>query len=284
MRLERRLGDFLGQSARDPRLQGIQLTHQRVHRLGLLDRVVPVDIERRLDTRLHEQGNARLRADLLVGPPEQAGGTLDHVARRVGQQVERVLDPSRALQRTRIDRHAQRLGQLARVERLGALRQLDGAFEHAPIQVGGDQPFAKRLQRALRKRRRLGPEAPQHHLHPQVDHRQLDHLGIGHAQVALHQHRHGHHRGRQRLFPGARGAVHRGQFLLKRVVKQFVPMQPQKAQQLAYATEPLQQELLLPRRRDGRCPTRDRHLHASSGRRPTKASDHKSRDRIHRKN
>ena len=155
------------------------------------------------------------------------------------------------------------LGSLRGSNALVRVRQFDRAFEHPAIQVGGDQPFAKVLQRALRKRRRLGPEAPQHHLHPQVDQRQLDHLGIGHAQVALHQHRHGHHRGRPRLFPGARGAVHRGQLLLKRVVKQLVPMQPQKAQQLPDATEPLQQELLLPRRRDGRCPTRDRHQHAS---------------------
>src|SRR5216683_3259516 len=54
MVLERGLGDFLGQAARDPRLQGVQLTQERLDRLGLLDRVVPVDIERPLDTRLHE--------------------------------------------------------------------------------------------------------------------------------------------------------------------------------------------------------------------------------------
>jgi hypothetical protein len=71
----------------------------------------------------------------------------------------------------------------------------------------------------LRKRGLLGTEAAQHHLHAQVDKRQLDHLGVGNAQVALHQHRHGHHRGGQGIFPGARGAVHRGQFILKRVVE-----------------------------------------------------------------
>jgi hypothetical protein len=99
------------------------------------------------------------------------------------------------------------------VKCLGALRQFDGAFEHAAIQVGGDQPFAKLLQRALRKRRRLGTHASQHHLHSQVDDGQLDHLGVGHAQIPLHEHRHGHHRGRTRIFPGARGAVHRGQLI-----------------------------------------------------------------------
>jgi ATP-binding protein involved in chromosome partitioning len=50
-------------------------------------------------------------------------------------------------------------------------------------------------------------------------------------------------------------------------------MPPQKAQQLAYVTEPLQKELLLPRRCDWRFPMRDRHLHASAGRQPTNASD-----------
>ena len=101
------------------------------------------------------------------------------------------------------------LGSLRGSNALVRLRQLDGAFEHAAIQVGGDQPLAKLLQRALRKRRRLGTQAPQHHLHPQIDDGQLDHLGVGHAQISLHQHRHGHHRGRTRLFPGARRAVHR---------------------------------------------------------------------------
>jgi hypothetical protein len=284
MRFERGRGDFFRQSARDPRLQGIQLMHQCVHRLGLLGRVVPVDIERGLDTRRHEQGTARLRTDLLDGPPEQVGGTLGQVAGRVRQQVERVFNPSCALQRTRIDRHAQRLGQLARVERLGPRCQGDRAFEHPTIQVGRDQPFAKGLQRTLRKGRRLGPETAQHHLHSQVDQRQLDHLGIGQPQVALHQRRHGHHRGWPRLFPRARGAVHRGQLLLKRIVKQFVPMPSQKAQQLANATKPLQQELLLSRQRHGRGPARHPHQSASRGHRPTDGSDHRSHDCTHRKN
>src|SRR3984893_12119423 len=82
MFLERRLGDFLGQAARDPHLQRVQLTQERLDRLSLLDRVVPVDIERPLDTRLQEQGNARLRTHALVGPPEQAGRTPDDAARR----------------------------------------------------------------------------------------------------------------------------------------------------------------------------------------------------------
>ena len=185
----------------------------------------------------------------------------------MGQQVEGVLDPSRALQRARIDRHPQGLGQLAIGKGLTALRQGDGAFEQAAIQVGGDQPFTKLLQRALRKRWRLRPQTPQHHLHPQVDDRQFDHLGVGNAQIPLHQHRHGHHRRGQRIFSGARGAVHRGQFILECVVEQLVPLHPQKPQELPDATETLQQELLLPRRRDRWIPTRDRHLHASSGRR-----------------
>ncbi len=46
-------------------------------------------------------------------------------------------------------------------------------------------------------------------LHPQVHDGQLDHLGVGHAQVALHQHRHGHQRRRPRRFSSAHGPVHR---------------------------------------------------------------------------
>jgi hypothetical protein len=50
------------------------------------------------------------------------------------------------------------------------------------------------------------------------------------------------------------------------VVKQLVPMHSKKPQELSYAIQALQQELLLPCRRHWRFPTRDRHLHASSGR------------------
>ncbi|MNC84549.1 hypothetical protein D3C83_01050 [compost metagenome] len=257
-------------------MQRIELTREGLDRRGLLDGIVPVDVERALDARLDEQGNARLPAHLLFFPPEQAGHTADDISRRMGQQVERVLDPASALERTRIDRHPQRLRQLARVKRLGARRQRDGAFQHAAIHVGGDQPFSKLLQRALRKRRFLGPQAPQDHLDPQIQDGQLDHLGVGDAQIALHEHRHGHHRGRARLFSRARPAVHRRQLILKPGVEQLVPMQPQKPEEFPYPTETLQDELLLPRRRDRRCPTRDCHLHASSGRGPASASDHKS--------
>jgi hypothetical protein len=169
-------------------LQGVELPRERLDRLRLRARVVPVDVERPLDTRIHEQGNARPRAHLLVSPPEHAGGITHHASGRVGQQVEGVLDPSRALHRARIDRQPQGLGQLAIVEGLTALRQVDGAFKQVAIHIGGDQPFSKFLQRALRKRRYLRPQAPQHHLHPEVDDGQFDHLGVGNAQIPLHEH------------------------------------------------------------------------------------------------
>src|SRR5881409_418424 len=120
-------------------------------------------------------------------------------------------------------------------------------------------------------------------LRVQMDDRQFDHLSIGNSQVALHEHRHGHHRGRQRVFPGTRCAIHRRQLILKRVVKQLVPMHSKKPQELSDAIQALQQELLLPCRCHRRFPTRDRHLHASSGRWPTSASDHKSHQAMHRK-
>jgi hypothetical protein len=47
--LERGLGDFLGQAALDPQLQGVELTRERLDRLGLLDRIVPIDVERPLN-------------------------------------------------------------------------------------------------------------------------------------------------------------------------------------------------------------------------------------------
>ena len=153
------------------------------------------------------------------------------------------------------------------VKRLRPLGEVDRALEDAAIHVRGDQSFAKLLQRALGKCRVLGPQTPQDHLHAQVDHGQFDHLGIGNPQVALHEHRHRHHRGRQGVLPRTRRAVHRRQLILKCLIEQLVPMPAQKPQELSYATQALQQKLFLPGRRHRRLPTRDRHPHASSGHR-----------------
>ena len=62
LRFQRGRGGFLGQVARDPRLQRVELPGERLDRVGLLARVVPVNVERPLDTRGREQGNARLPA------------------------------------------------------------------------------------------------------------------------------------------------------------------------------------------------------------------------------
>jgi hypothetical protein len=79
MLLERRRRECLGQLSGDPRVQRVELTREGLDRLSLLHGIVPVDVERALDARFHEQGNARVPADLLFCPPEQAGGTADHM-------------------------------------------------------------------------------------------------------------------------------------------------------------------------------------------------------------
>jgi hypothetical protein len=70
-------------------------------------------------------------------------------------------------------------------------------------------------------RRRAATPQPAPDLHPEIEDGQLDHLGVGDAQVPLHERRHGHHRGRTRLFPRTGRAVHGGQLVLKRVIKQL---------------------------------------------------------------
>ena len=221
-------------------------------------------------------------AHLLVGPPEQAGRTTDHIARRMRQQVERVLHAPRALQRTRIDRHTQGLGQLPIVERLGALGQLDGAFEHAAIHVGGDQPFAKLLQRALGKRRRFRPRHPSTictrrstTVNSTISASDMPRYPVRASPSPS--------RRRQRRFPRTRGAVHGSQFVLKRVVKQLVPMDPQKPEELPDSIRDASTETALA----GSGQQAVSNARSSSacllGPRPPNASDHRPHPPTHRK-
>jgi hypothetical protein len=107
--------------------------------------------------------------------------------------------------------------------------------------------WRQRRQSALRERRLVLPDHPQHHLPTGIDDRQLDSLSIGRARVRLEQDDHREHRGRHRRLALARRAVHRLKLRLKSVVEQFVPVLAQEREQLARARHPTHQVLLASR-------------------------------------
>jgi hypothetical protein len=56
----------------------------------------------------------------------------------MAQQVDGVLDSAGTFERTGVDRHAQRLGQLLEVERPRLPRELDGALQQPAVHLGPD--------------------------------------------------------------------------------------------------------------------------------------------------
>ena len=133
------------------------------------------------------------------------------------------------------------------------------ALEEPPIHVASDQPIPEVDQRALRERRLRRSEAAEHHLHPQIDEGELDHLCVGHAEIGLDERRHRHQRGRHRVPSGTGVSIHALELRLELVVEEHAPLQPKEAEQLPNSVEALEEHLLLPAQFLGRGPSRDRH-------------------------
>jgi hypothetical protein len=123
-----------------------------------------------------------------------------------------------------------------------------------------DEALAELLQRPLRKRRLLGPHVVQHHLPAQIQHRQLDGLGIRDAQVALDDDGHAKQRWGDRIVARPRASVHVRQLLLKCLVEELVSVHSEECEKLAGTLETLEDELLLLRRLHPRMPGLHRQL------------------------
>ncbi len=177
----------------------------------------------------------------------------------MGQEIDGVLNAACAFERAGIDRDPQILGQLPVVERLGRASQRDRFLQENPIHVVPNQTLAKFLEGALRKRLLGVAQAVEHHLPPQVDHRQLHSLRVGHRQVALHQRRHRQARGAHRILARSRVAVHRFQGALQVFIEKLVSMVPQERKELARPAKALENRSLLPRVRLAWHPALDGH-------------------------
>ena len=250
--------------------QLVELGHEQLQRTSLLFWIGPIDVEGCLDAGHQQHLGTGPLGDGRRTPAKEPRRAHDQLAGRVPEQIECVLHAARSFKRAGIHRHAKRARQLAPVETTGLTSQLDGALQEPPIHVGADQSLAEIDQRSLREGRLRCAKTPEHHLYPQIDDGELDHLRVGHAEVSLDERRHRHERRRHRLLPGASVSIHALELGLELVIEQYVPMQPQEPEELAHSIEALAEHLLLPTQLLGRDPSRDRHaLRDHNGRSPS---------------
>ncbi len=248
---ERRLFGDLSEFLAYPRLESFDLHDELFDGRRLLLGVVPIDVEAALHAGRCERGRARARRELVRLHPGDRGGAREQLVRGVAEEIERVLDTPRPGQRSRVHREADLLGQLAKVERTGRSRKLDGALEEPAIHLVRDEPPTERLERGLRERGLLRAEHAKNHLPARVDDRHLDGLGVRRASVGLKQHSHCELSRRHGILPFAGVAVHADELVLERVAEQLTPVVTQKGEELLRARQSLE-ETLLPRARLGR--------------------------------
>ena len=228
--LQGRLCELVEQLAFEPRLQRVELPRYSLHRVGLLD------------CSFQSMSSARLMLDAMSRgmPASRHTCSLVHPSRPAAQLTTwraACASKLKVLRRvprppgTRIDRYAQGLRQLAGIERLGGCRQFHRAFQDAPIQVGGDRRSRNVCNPPCEKG---GCSAPRHPSPSARANRRLSTQSSRRRKRpgTLDERRHGHHRGRTRLFPRPRRAGHRRQLVLKRVIEQLVPMELQKPEEL----------------------------------------------------
>ncbi len=255
-----RLVDVVGQMLQDRAFERVDLLDEIAQSLRLRLGVAPLGIEGALDAAVRcEQRRSPRVGDESRRTVEQRGYADNRFARSMGQQIEGIFDAARALERHRVHRDAQLLGQPLPVELLGATRQLDGALQESAVHVVLNEPCAKRAERSLRERGLGRAEHIEHELPAQVDDGHLHGLCVGDPLVALQQHDHCEEGRRHRLFPRARVSVHRLQLVLKLIIEQLATMQAQEAEQLPRPRQPLHQKLLLPRERHAREPSHRCH-------------------------
>jgi hypothetical protein len=151
------------------------------------------------------------------------------------------------------------LGQLPVVERLRGSSERDRLLQENPIHVVTDQTLTEFLESSLRECLLGVAQAIEHHLPPQVDHRQLHRFSIGHPQVTLHQHGDRHACRAHRILARTGVAVHRLQRVLHLVIEDLVPVVPQEREQLARPAKALENRSLLPRVRLAWHPALDGH-------------------------
>ena len=231
----------------DPRFERIELLDDGHDGARLLLGITPLEVEGLLDARLGEHRRARSTSDVRGLAIEHRGCGADDLPRGMSEQVDRVFDAASAFERHRIDGDAQRLGELLRVERLGARGESDRALEQRPVHVVANETRAELAKRPLGERRLGRPKAIEHELPAEIDDGHLDRLGVGHPVVGLQQRRHGEQRWRHRCPPRTRVPIHRLELGLEGIIEELVPMRAQEAEQLARPDQALHQELLLSR-------------------------------------
>src|SRR5215813_7856425 len=184
----------------------------------------PIEIQRRFETAVPHQQQARVRDNRVDGRVQLLGCKPHELAQRMPEQVEGILDTARAEQRGRIQHRPQLPG--AKATRL--LCQRHRPLQQGLVQVVLDEPHAKVEQGALAEGQLLGVETIQHHLPALVHHREFHRIPIAHVAVGLQQRSEGQHPCFHGRFAARLWLVCLGQRVLQRGIQQLMASLAQK--------------------------------------------------------
>ena len=158
-------------------VDGGHLSQHQAQGLLTSARVIPIQVQRRLQARAVEQAGAGLLRHVRQLPPLLASNHAQSLAQGVPQKIVGIFDPASAPQR----RAVQGRPQLARAKGAGGGSQFDGAFEQTPIQLLLHQAGAKGDEGTFATRGRLPIETVQDQLPASIHGSGLNDFVIGDA-------------------------------------------------------------------------------------------------------
>src|SRR5690606_37463018 len=225
----------------------------------LLRWVVPIDVEAALGTAGRERRSPKLGRERGGFETSEPCRATQQLARRVAEQIDRVLDSGRANKGPRVDGKTHGLRQLLEIKALRTLRQLDRTLEESTVHVVRDEALAKGTQGPLGERGDIRSEDAQNDLPPRIHDAELDRLSIRRSRVRLKQHDHGQQSWRNRSLALAAVPVHSRELILECLVKKLEPLLSKEREQLLRTAQPLQKQLFALARLALRGPTRNGH-------------------------
>ena len=184
----------------------------------------PIQVQGGFETAVSHQRQPCGLSDRHRGGAQCLGCQADGLAQGMAEQVQGVLHPAGADQRSGVQDRAQLPG----TEPSGFLRQGDGAIQQGLVQVVCDEPHPEVEQGPLTEGRLLGPEAVQHQLPALVHHGQLDRVPVANVTIGLQQRREGQQPCVHGLLASRLLAIALGQHVLKVCVEDLMAVLAQK--------------------------------------------------------
>src|ERR1700742_1988269 len=179
-------------------------------------RVVPVEIQSRLDAGRSNDGDAGVASDLGERLSESLSSGANDVHRGTTDEIESVFDATSPPEWACVERGAQ----VRRAEAAGLTCELNRALEQIDVESVLDDALTEVEERALREERLIRAEAVKDHLPAHIHHGQLDGLVVGNVQGCLQQRGERELGGRHAIFAALHGRIHRHELRLHRLIEQ----------------------------------------------------------------